>query len=68
MTLDPSKKPMRMDLIDPNMAENNRLGIYKLDGDTLTFALCFHDNGSTRPTDFQPYKHKCIWVFKRKKP
>jgi uncharacterized protein (TIGR03067 family) len=67
VTLDPSKEPKRMDLKDVNAPGETLLGIYKLDGDTLTCAFRNQANTSERPTDFNPHRLMGVEVYKRKK-
>jgi uncharacterized protein (TIGR03067 family) len=67
VTLDPSKKPKRMDLKKADAPGQALLCIYKLDGDTLTFAYYNRVNAPERPIDFNPNRLMVIEVYKRKK-
>jgi hypothetical protein len=47
------------------------LGIYRLDGDTLTCAFRNSPGAAgapERPADFQPHPLMCVEVYRRKKP
>ena len=66
--LDESKKPKTMDemLVKPEKGDKPYLGIYSLEGDTMTW--CFSNPGEKRPTEFTG-KAGSGWtltVFKRK--
>jgi uncharacterized protein (TIGR03067 family) len=52
-TIDPSKKPYTVDakVTEGEGKGNTMLGIYKVDGDTLT--ACFDPTGKKRPTEFK---------------
>jgi uncharacterized protein (TIGR03067 family) len=67
VTLAPSKNPKRMDLKDADAPDQTLLGIYKLDGDTLTLACANPTIVSKGPTDFNPHKGTEVSVYKRKK-
>lgn len=55
-------RPGRVDLYDAETGEA-RLGIYKLDGDTLT--ICYREPGEGRPSDFHD-REQWLLVLKRK--
>jgi uncharacterized protein (TIGR03067 family) len=70
VVLDPSKAPRTIDVLpDGGPARGERvLGIYKLDGDTLT--ICMADAGQPRPLAFEaPNGSKqTLMTFRRKGP
>ena len=67
-TTDATKKPATIDVTITAGDEKGRteLGIYKLDGDTLTMAVTPHDS-KQRPKDFKPAAKGEVMVFKRVK-
>jgi RNA polymerase sigma-70 factor (ECF subfamily) len=68
--LDESKRPKAVDevLIEPAEGGKPYLGIYSLEGDTLTF--CFSDPGQARPTEFNggPGSGWTLTAFRRERP
>jgi len=44
------------------------LGIYKLEGDTLTYCYTHTFDETDRPADFKPQEGVVVAVFKRQKP
>jgi uncharacterized protein (TIGR03067 family) len=68
-TFDRSKKPATIDydMIEGLTKGKKQLGIYKLDGDTVTF--CFASPGGDRPTEFtsKPGSGWTLSVWKREK-
>jgi uncharacterized protein (TIGR03067 family) len=69
-TIDPSKKPKEIDILDESGVKNDqtKLGIYELDGDTYKF--CLAPAGKPRPTDFSCKEGSghSLGVSKREKP
>ena len=63
--LDPAQKPAAIDLVPKDDKEKTVLGIYKLDGDTLT--ICGTDEKKERPTEFTAGKGVTLLVLKRAK-
>jgi uncharacterized protein (TIGR03067 family) len=68
IALDPSKEPRRMDLKGVEVPDQTVLCIYRIDGDTLTFAFRNQVDATERPKDFRPRPLVGIEVFRRKKP
>jgi uncharacterized protein (TIGR03067 family) len=63
--VDATKKPAAIDLVPKNAKEPTVLGIYKLDGDTLT--ICGTDEKKERPAEFATGKGITTIVLKRAK-
>jgi uncharacterized protein (TIGR03067 family) len=66
LTLDPSKSPRAIDLKE-DRGNSLLLGVYELEGDTLT--LCYGSVGRAkgRPADLKARQGVCIEVLRRKK-
>jgi uncharacterized protein (TIGR03067 family) len=68
--LDPSAKPKTLDLIvNVQGGEETRPGIYKLEGDTLTYCARMRAGADERPTEFESKEGSGIvlMVLKREK-
>ena len=68
VVLDSSKEPRWIDRKDADVPDQKLLGIYKLDGDTLTCAWRMQYNAPDRPKEFRPHPLMCLEVYRRKKP
>lgn len=70
-TLDPTASPKRVDLVDPtdaHPADEGEVGIYKVDGDTLTVNLA-GPGDKDRPSNFHSAKPTTVLrVYTRSKP
>jgi uncharacterized protein (TIGR03067 family) len=66
-TIDSSKTPKTIDYFDGGEKNATRLGIYMLDGDTLTVCTSIHSN--ERPTEFtsKPGSGYLLGIFTRDK-
>jgi uncharacterized protein (TIGR03067 family) len=63
-TFDPKQDPPHITISEPGMGNLNMLGIYKLEGDSLTICLAF---GKDRPTVFaSPPKSDFILITLRR--
>jgi uncharacterized protein (TIGR03067 family) len=66
LRFDPRARPATYDLREDGSGRGF-LGIYRIDGDTLTF--CYNEEGKGRPTAFDgPGKGQFTEVYKRKHP
>jgi uncharacterized protein (TIGR03067 family) len=68
VVLNPSKEPKWIDLKDVDVPGRAVLGIYRLDGNTLTCAFRNQVNTKERPKEFRPHPLMIVEVFHRKKP
>jgi uncharacterized protein (TIGR03067 family) len=69
LTIDPTKRPRTIDT-ETRVGDNKgtrAVGIYRLDGDTLT--VCYVPEPHPRPTEFKtaPKSHRALVVYKRAK-
>jgi uncharacterized protein (TIGR03067 family) len=64
-TLNAQASPKQIDLFGPD--DNNKVGIYELNGDELKVCQVTVDKGATRPTEFNSKDHGALVVFRRVK-
>jgi uncharacterized protein (TIGR03067 family) len=69
LTIDPAKSPKQIDIrrTPPGQEAHTALGIYRLEGDTLT--ICHDPRGQQRPTKFktQPRSNQMLETLRREK-
>jgi uncharacterized protein (TIGR03067 family) len=68
IVLGPSKQLKWMDMKDADVPGQTLLCIYKIEGDTLTFAFRDQPNATDRPKDFRPHHLRGVEVWHRKRP
>ena len=68
LTLDPTKRPKRLDLVRADDPTDFYRGIYRLEGDSFTYCIQDRISEADRPTDFDSGKGAWVAVFVRKKP
>ncbi len=64
-TLNTKASPKQIDLFGPH--DNNKVGIYELNGDELKVCQVSADNGATRPTEFNSKDRGVLMVLRRVK-
>jgi uncharacterized protein (TIGR03067 family) len=64
-TLNTKASPRQIDLFGPH--DNNKVGIYELNGDDLKVCQVSADNGATRPNEFNSRDRGVLIVFRRVK-